>query len=185
MIVLDGDIGIRRMRDDEDDYSKMREWCSREHVKDTYSETEKSYEEIVEKYSVRTRGETDITPAFIVYKGRDIGYIQFYPVDEEEYMLKGRYSLDGYEDPYGIDVFIGEEELIGKGIGSKAVEMLSDYLLYKAGADIVLIDPAADNKRAVAAYKKAGFREMTVLHQREVFRGECRDNLLMAKIRKE
>jgi len=57
----------------------------------------------------------------------------------------------------GIDQFIGEPDLIGRGHGSAFIRMFTDGLLAR-GAPRVLTDPDPANARAVRAYEKAGFQ---------------------------
>jgi aminoglycoside 6'-N-acetyltransferase len=57
----------------------------------------------------------------------------------------------------GIDQFIGELDLIGRGHGSAFIRAYTDRLL-AAGAPRVLTDPDPNNHRAIRAYEKAGFR---------------------------
>jgi aminoglycoside 6'-N-acetyltransferase len=56
----------------------------------------------------------------------------------------------------GIDQFIGEADMIGRGHGSAFIREFSAALL-QAGTARVLTDPDPENHRAVRAYEKAGF----------------------------
>jgi aminoglycoside 6'-N-acetyltransferase len=58
----------------------------------------------------------------------------------------------------GIDQFIGEPNLVGRGHGSAFIRKFVDGLL-TAGVLRVLTDPDAGNARAIRAYAKAGFRK--------------------------
>ncbi len=60
------------------------------------------------------------------------------------------------EGTRGIDQFIGEPEMIGRGHGSAFIRAFVDDLL-RAGTPRVLTDPNPSNTRAVKAYEKAGF----------------------------
>lgn len=57
----------------------------------------------------------------------------------------------------GIDQFIGEPDMVGRGHGSTFIRAFVDGLL-AAGVPRVLTDPDPANTRAVRAYNKAGFR---------------------------
>jgi aminoglycoside 6'-N-acetyltransferase len=57
----------------------------------------------------------------------------------------------------GIDQFIGEPEMIGRGHGSGFIRQFVDGLL-TSGIPRVVTDPDPDNGRAVRAYAKAGFQ---------------------------
>ena len=56
----------------------------------------------------------------------------------------------------GIDLFIGEPGMIGRGHGSAFIRTFVDERLGN-GAPRVVTDPDAANKRAIRAYENAGF----------------------------
>jgi aminoglycoside 6'-N-acetyltransferase len=56
----------------------------------------------------------------------------------------------------GIDQFIGEPAMIGRGHGSAFIRQFADALL-TSGIPRIVTDPDPDNSRAVRAYAKAGF----------------------------
>jgi aminoglycoside 6'-N-acetyltransferase len=56
----------------------------------------------------------------------------------------------------GIDQFIGEADMIGRGHGSAFVRAFADKILAN-GAPRVVLDPEPENARAIRAYEKAGF----------------------------
>jgi aminoglycoside 6'-N-acetyltransferase len=62
----------------------------------------------------------------------------------------------------GIDQFIGEPEMIGRGHGSSFIRQFADNLL-TSGIPRVVTDPDPDNARAVRAYVKAGFQSERVV----------------------
>ena len=58
----------------------------------------------------------------------------------------------------GIDLFIGEPNMIGRGHGSALIRCFVDNLLQN-GAPRVVTDPDPANSRALRAYEKAGFEK--------------------------
>jgi aminoglycoside 6'-N-acetyltransferase len=56
----------------------------------------------------------------------------------------------------GIDQYIGEEDMIGRGHGGAFVRAHGDRL-FAACAPAIGTDPHPDNLRAIRAYEKAGF----------------------------
>jgi aminoglycoside 6'-N-acetyltransferase len=56
----------------------------------------------------------------------------------------------------GIDQFIGEDDMIGRGHGSTFIRQFVDDRL-RAGIPRIVTDPDPVNVRAVRAYEKAGF----------------------------
>ena len=57
----------------------------------------------------------------------------------------------------GIDQFIGEPGLIGRGHGSGFIRQFADTRL-ASGLPRIVTDPDPDNGRAIRAYAKAGFQ---------------------------
>jgi RimJ/RimL family protein N-acetyltransferase len=58
---------------------------------------------------------------------------------------------------YCMDLFIADENYLNKGFGTEIVKDFSNYVFEKFKAKLLLIDPAASNKRAIRCYEKAGF----------------------------
>ena len=56
----------------------------------------------------------------------------------------------------GMDIYIGEPEMIGVGHGSRLLRQHADRLL-SLGAPAVGVDPHPDNLAAVRAFERAGF----------------------------
>ena len=57
----------------------------------------------------------------------------------------------------GLDQFVGDPAMIGRGHGSAFIAQRVDEL-FGAGAPVLAVDPHPDNSRAIAAYRKVGFR---------------------------
>lgn len=114
----------------------------------------------------------------IQYRGRDIGYLQFYPLDKEGFE---EYQYARTERrTFGIDQFIGEPELWGQGIGRVFVGLICGYLRKHCGAQAVVLDPHADNERAIRCYEACGFRKVKLLPEHELHDGVMVDCWLMA-----
>lgn len=134
----------------EADFDLLRTWLAAPHVARWWGDdVDASLAEIREAVAEPS------TQAFLILlDGRPVGYIQ-------------RYDIHGEEDhPYrdqppgtvGIDLSIGEAELLGKGLGPRIIEAFVETI-FADGAPRIVIDPEPDNARAVRAYEKAGFRE--------------------------
>lgn len=109
----------------------------------------------------------DQTPLVILEDGEVIGSIQY---GEE---------LDPDYRSASIDVFV-DPARHGRGLGSDAVAALARHLIHGRGHHRVTIDPAADNERAIRAYRRAGFRPVGILRAHERGRdGRFHDALLM------
>ena len=108
------------------------------------------------EYRAAMRGEDPTDMYLIRLEGRPIGVLQSYRIDDHpEYAAQlalGRPAV-------GIDLFIGEPELIGRGHGPASIQaFLRDVAFPRYGVDLCVIGPTASNAAAIRAYEKAGFR---------------------------
>jgi aminoglycoside 6'-N-acetyltransferase len=100
--------------------------------------------------------------AFIInYQTQHIGYIQYY--DAYDFPREQGYVLENLpKNLAAIDIYIGEENYLGKGFGHLALEkFLEQYIWPKYDACFVDVDP--QNTQAIFAYKKAGFQIIKTL----------------------
>lgn len=112
--------------------------------------------------------EPDSTRFTIVVDGAVAGLIQFWEEREPRY----RHA--------GIDVFL-DPALHGRGLGSEAVARIARQLFDERGHHVITIDPAADNRAAIRAYEKVGFRRVGIMrrHERDVHGDGWHDSLMM------
>lgn len=118
----------------------------------------------------------DVTRCIVEYEGEPVGYLQYYPVEAEE---REEYGLSSEESVYGLDQFVGEPALWGSGIGRVFVSLALDIIRELGGGKAVL-DPHADNERAIRCYQACGFRKVKLLPCHELHEGVMRDCWLMA-----
>jgi aminoglycoside 6'-N-acetyltransferase len=84
-----------------------------------------------------------------------------------------------------IDVFL-HPAAHGRGLGSDAIRTLARYLLHDRHHHRLTIDPAVGNAKAIACYKRVGFREVGIMRQYERGEhGEWHDCLLMDMLKHE
>jgi aminoglycoside 6'-N-acetyltransferase len=68
----------------------------------------------------------------------------------------------------------------GRGVGTDAVRTVARWLIDQRGHHRLIIDPSAQNERAIATYAKVGFRPVGTLRAYERWRdGSWHDGLLM------
>lgn len=80
---------------------------------------------------------------------------------------------------YCMDQFIGEPDYWNKGIGTRFMGMILEYLVTEKNANAVILDPHQNNPRAVRMYEKAGFKIIKELPQHELREGVMEDCYLM------
>jgi aminoglycoside 6'-N-acetyltransferase len=154
----DGDLAIRRLRDDPADFAAMARWRAAPHVHEWWDPDEPapSAERIAQTYRDRTEPDHRTTGCIIELDGRPIGYLQFYRWREWEDEAE-EVDVDAGPASWGIDIHIGEPALIDQGLGSRAVGAICRYLAEERGATDVRLTTELTNHRAQRAYEKAGF----------------------------
>ncbi len=75
-------------------------------------------------------------------------------------------ELDPMYRHAGIDIFL-DPKLQRRGLGREAVRTLARYLFEVRRHHRIVIDPAAQNHRAISAYAAVGFRTVGVLREYE------------------
>jgi aminoglycoside 6'-N-acetyltransferase len=161
VIATDGDLALRTMRDDDDDYGSIARWRGRPHVHEWWDPDDPAPDlaTVRDHYGPRVRGEDPTTACMIELAGTPIGYLQFYRwVDWPEAADALEVGVD--DDWFGIDLFIGEPELIGRGVGTRAVSLICGYLAHDHGASAIVLTTETTNHRAQRAYEKAGFERV-------------------------
>lgn len=178
MLIKDSRVLIRLMKDADEDYASLLRWLNDEQVLRFIEGPSARYtlEQIKDKYGPRAKGEHYVTPCMIEMESTSIGYIQFYPLQQEE--IKA-YGAQEDSRTFGIDLFIGESMHWNQGIGTAALRLVTSYLFDVKGADEIYIDPQTWNTRAIRSYEKCGFEKVKVLYGREWFDGERKDNQIM------
>ncbi len=77
-------------------------------------------------------------------------------------------------------MFIGETNYWNRGIGTKILTILINYLFVVLAADQIVIDPHVDNTRAIRCYEKCGFVKIKLLPTHELHEEKYSDCWLMA-----
>lgn len=94
----------------------------------------------------------------IHHDGIPIGHLQYYRV--ADYPEWG--SLVSAEPgDYGLDLFLGRDDRIGRGLGTRIVRAaLRELVFSRPDATRCLLGPSPENGRAIRCYEKCGFRHL-------------------------
>ena len=174
MRIEKGEILIRDFADN--DLPLMYKWLTDERVLEYYEGRDVIFtmETLADHYHEEI---PDGFRVIIEYRNVPIGYGQAYRLSGE--------LFDEYDYPdnghvvFAVDQFIGEPEYWNKGIGTSFLKLMADYLKEHKAAECILLDPHQNNKRAIRAYEKAGFKIIKPLPKHEMFEGEKVDCWLM------
>lgn len=161
------------------DLELMHRWLNTDFVVQWYGKRRCSYQEVVEHYSPRIDAGEPTKSFLILYGDNPVGYIQTYRIgDHPEY---SKYVQVG-KDAAGVDLFIGEADYIHKGLGSSILrKFMRDVVFANPSTGCCVIGPEPENKAAIKAYEKAGFRHFKTAQ----IPGEARPEYLMRISRNE
>jgi aminoglycoside 6'-N-acetyltransferase len=114
------------------------------------------YSSYVKGYKLEVGAQKPIQ-AFIIYSDQNpVGYIQIY----NAYDFPRSKPLLGLPSNLGaFDIFIGEEEVLKQGLGSKAIVQL--LKLHGNQYSYIFADPDSSNIAAIKCYEKAGFKKVS------------------------
>lgn len=136
-----------------EDLPLLFRWMSAPHVKPWWN-TEANWEEFRVNYTQNIH-DPKVFPFIVNYNNFPIGYINYWFVEDDPNFIN-LYP----PETIGTDQLIGEFEFIGKGHGSAFIKSFTDELLSKKKASIIITDPDLENKAAIGAYLKAGFKNI-------------------------
>lgn len=145
------------------DFENLLKWLQQPHVKKWWDVNVNYTPELIqEKYGTYVDGYKKIGSerkpihAFIIYfDDAPIGYIQYYNAYD--------FPIDGYQlnnlpkSLSAIDFLIGDENYLGKGIGTKSLELFLDSHVF-AKFDYAFVDPDSSNLAAIKTYENVGFK---------------------------
>ena len=138
------------------DLPLIRRWLSEPHVREWWGDPDEQF--------ALVRGDLD-EPAmdqFIVLAdGNTFGYLQCYSLSAWNVGFGPQ-----PEGSRGIDLFIGESNMIDRGHGSAFIRQFVDARLGQ-GVPRMVTDPDPLNRRAIHAYEKAGFARDRVVNTHE------------------
>jgi aminoglycoside 6'-N-acetyltransferase len=154
-----------------DDLPLMRRWLESPHVRAWWGEPELELGYIRDMIAGR-----DTTRPFIFsVNGEPAGYIHYWFIghhQNETWIADNPWLAELPSDAIGVDLTIGEADLLSRGVGSAVLRLFSERLVGQ-GHRTIIIDPHPANGRAVRAYEKAGFRAIPGLA------GRTGDTLIM------
>ena len=133
------------------DLGLVEEWLRREHVARWWRD---DIGESLAEYRAALEGREPTDHYLIVAGARPFGMIQTYLVSDYQ---EWEAIIQVGEGVAGVDILIGEEELIGRGLGPRILtEFAGDVITSPA----VIATVEEENRRSWRAFEKAGFRHV-------------------------
>jgi len=144
------------------DLALLHEWLNRDFVAQWYHQPDPSLEGVRAKYLPSITGADTRTRHYVtLVDERPTGMIQWYYLsDWPEY---GQ-AIEVEEPSISIDLFIGESDMIHRGIGVEIIKtFLEEVAFPSSGTHVCYVGPESTNLAAVKCYTKAGFAPLRTL----------------------
>jgi aminoglycoside 6'-N-acetyltransferase len=128
------------------DLPLIRRWLETPHVSEWWHDPAEQFELVSGDLD-----HPDMAQLIVALNGRPFAYLQCYNLSDWN-------TGFGPQPPgtRGLDQFIGDIDMVGRGHGSAFIRDFAQRLLAN-GTPRVVIDPDPTNTRAIRAYQKAGF----------------------------
>ena len=132
-------------------YELIHKWCSNKFVYEWFEQRILTYDEVVIKYKNKLlEGKQKLF--LINYNDITIGLIQVYKYEDTIFD-----KLKDYKNIYEYDIFIGDSNYIHKGLGTKIVSVVNNYIYENYLADCIVLRPFKRNIKAIKCYEKNNF----------------------------
>ncbi len=146
----------------EQDFPLLLKWLETPHVKTwwdsdvvwTMDKITQKYGSYVNQYKIENGKKKSIFSFIIVLDEQPIGYVQYY--DARDFLLLTANKAFDLQKIAAIDFYLGEESVLGKGLGSAALAQFVQNVVFQK-FDAALVTPDIKNVSAIACYQKAGF----------------------------
>lgn len=146
------DLGFRALGSA--DLPLLGRWLARAHVAQWWRAPWDA-EGVAAEYGPKIDGREPTRVFVIVLGGTDVGWVQWYRwADYPEHA--GQLGAD--ETAAGLDLAIGEPELLGRGLGPRVLRRFVEGVVFADPAITACIcDPEVENQRSLRAFARAGF----------------------------
>lgn len=155
LVMNDGTIEFKVL--DEDDLPLVFSWINQPEIARWWVDKDLDWDAFSARYLGKLEGNIEF-PFIVFIEGVPIGYIEYYVANK----FGGGWWPNEPDGVYGIDVFIGEQDKVGRGYGSLFIRLFLCFLFSKPEIKKIIIDPAVDNHRAIRCYQKVGFEPVGV-----------------------
>jgi RimJ/RimL family protein N-acetyltransferase len=138
-----------------DDLVQLHGWLQKPHVAAWWRDLQ-TMEQVEADHLPALDGREPSYHYVIVVDDRPVGMIQWYLVSDfpewEEILHVG-------EGVAGVDLLIGEEDAVGRGLGPEVLRtFISEVVFAHEGTNAVVAGVEPGNTRSLRAFEKAGFR---------------------------
>lgn len=157
-----------------EDTDDIVRWRNRNAVRNNFIFREQFTKDIHEKWMKEKVAKKQVYQFIIIEKktNKKIGSVYLRDVDSANQKCE-----------FGI--FIGEEEFLGRGLGTEAAKLILHFAFEELRVNKVFLRLLAENQRAYKSYLKVGFKEEGMSRQDVLIDGLFHDVIFMSILRGE
>lgn len=157
----------------------IHQWFNKLHVQSYYSLRNWTLDDIIKKYTPYINKEKKLVCSIIYFDDIPIGYIQHYHVNDFQWE-HSQLTEALVQHTAGLDLFIGEEQFLQKGIGHFVIEIylkkhIWPYFHY------CMVDPESKNFISRKLFEKCGFKDYQTIQSKNALDQPVILNLMVKK----
>lgn len=169
-------ISLRRLKDEISEYLLLEKWCRQKEIYQFFEQRILNFSEIHAKYYPRTQMNA-VCPVYVIeYDKIPIGIIQYKKLTQVE---QNEYNLC-VDNAIEVDLFIGEENYRGKGIGEQSIKLFIEMIATIYPNYLIIMCPLINNTPAIKCYRKCEFEIKQTVKLKDTI-GNLQNYLLMTK----
>jgi RimJ/RimL family protein N-acetyltransferase len=143
------------------DVPLMHEWFNLPHVQKFYSLRQWTEQQVLEKLEPYITGVKPVLGFIALMDEKPIGYVQQCRIIDYPWPNQNL-PEEIINSAAGVDLFIGDETLIGKGIGGQVLKAFIEHIIWPE-FQYCIVDPDTKNIAAIRCYEKLNFRDHAVI----------------------
>jgi len=161
------------------DVPLMYQWFNLPHVQKFYSLRQWTENQVLEKLIPYITGDKPVSGFIVLLNEKPIGYVQQYKISD---YLWPNHNLSQaiIDNAAGVDLFIGEEEACGKGIGSQIINEFIERKIWPQ-FQYCIVDPDIKNIAAIKCYEKLKFQSHAVIDSEDALGQPVKLNVMILK----
>lgn len=161
------------------DVPLMHQWFNLPHVQKSYSLRKWTETEVLDKLKPYINGDKPVLGFIILMNEKPIGYVQQYKISDYPWPNQNL-PEEILNNAAGMDLFIGDERLIGKGIGGQIVQAFIENKIWPE-FQYCVVDPDIKNIAAIRCYEKLNFRNHAIIETKDALDQPATLRLMMLK----
>lgn len=163
----------------ESHFELMHYWFNKPHVQEFYSLRPWTLEEVQVKLTPYLQGWKKIKGFVIYLEKHPIGYIQSCPIKDHPWENQDLLE-ETIEEAAGFDLFIGEENYLGKGLGCQIVDSFLKNHIWTEYR-YCLADPDIRNEASIRLLQKCGFHKHKKINTKNTLKQDVTLELYIKK----